>query len=220
MSFPFLKSLYRSQIAQEQPKQSSNSAGFSLLEMIVVVLIIAILSAIIAPGWLAFVNRQRVAKVSDSVFSAMQEAQREAKRTKYKYSVSFKTENNVPKIAVHRQDIEPDANNLWKSLTSEVEVKPESVWVGTNINGENQAEGSVSAINDTKQTITFDQFGNMPKRDPETQLDVNDDDINEGLTVVVAVPNNNNEPIESTKRCTTVITLLGSMQTNQGEICL
>jgi type II secretory pathway pseudopilin PulG len=181
---------------------------------------IAILSAIAAPSWLAFVNRQRVAKVNDAVFSGMQEAQQQAKRTKYQYSVSFKTDDNVPQIAVHRQDINPDDNDLWKSLTSEVEVKPESVWVGTNINGENKAAGSVSAINDTKQTITFDQFGNMPIRDPETQLDVNSDNIDEGLTVVVAVPNNNNEPIESTKRCTTVITLLGSMQTNQGESCL
>lgn len=220
MSFTRFKSLYYSQKARSRHQPSLNQTGFTLIELIVVVLMIAILSAIAAPGWLAFVNRQRVAKVNDAVFSAMQEAQRQAKRTKYQYSVSFKTEDNVPKIAVHRQDIDPDDNNLWKSLTSEVEVKPESVWVGTNINGENQAQGSVSPINNTTQTITFDQFGNMPKRDPETQLDVDNDNIDEGLTVVVAVPNNNNEPIESTKRCTTVITLLGSMQTNQGESCL
>ncbi|NJL65366.1 MAG: type II secretion system protein [Methylacidiphilales bacterium] len=50
--------------------------------MLVVVIIIGILSAIAAPTWLAFTNRQRINKVNDVVLSTLQEAQREAKKLK------------------------------------------------------------------------------------------------------------------------------------------
>ncbi|NEP29368.1 prepilin-type N-terminal cleavage/methylation domain-containing protein, partial [Moorena sp. SIO3I6] len=65
----------------------NKDAGFTLLELIVVILLVGILSAIAAPSWLAFVNRQRVNKVNERVLSAIQEAQREAKKKKLSYSV-------------------------------------------------------------------------------------------------------------------------------------
>ena len=210
---------------------SRSDRGFTMIELIVVVLMIAILSAIAAPGWLTFVNRQRVSKVNDVVLSSLQEAQREAKRTKQKYSVSFRMDNNNPQVTVHLfgTDITSPNYNGWKSLTSDVGVNPKQIWVGTNLTENNSinnnnfrpdniAGNSVSILNTNIKTITFDQFGNMPNVDPNTQLDANGNNTDEGLMVVVAVPKNNTDtPIDGTKRCSVVTTILGSTRIGKGK---
>lgn len=59
--------------------------GFTLTEVLIVVFIAAILAAIAAPGWLTFMNRQRVAVANREVLMLLREAQTEAiaKRTTY-----------------------------------------------------------------------------------------------------------------------------------------
>jgi len=48
-------------------KSNQPDVGFSLIEVITVVLILGILAAIALPSWSVFVNRQRVGKVNDAV---------------------------------------------------------------------------------------------------------------------------------------------------------
>jgi len=210
MSFPLFNSLYRSQITSERHQHSSKAAGFSLLELIVVVLIIAILSAIIAPGWLAFVNRQRVAKVNDAVFSAMQEAQREAKRTKLSYHVSFK--GDPLEVAVY-----PEGTTTlpWQPLSEGLDIKDGQVILCSNIAAgtANKNSGSITCGGTGERTITFDYQGNLK------------DDANLGstapqvLAVTAAIPQSNNaqQAIPATARCVMVKTLIGSMQIGQDE---
>lgn len=210
---------------------SGGDGGFTLIEMIAVVIMIAVLSAIAAPGWLAFVNRQRVSKVNDVVLSSLQEAQREAKRTKYSYSLSLRINNTtdkIPQIAIDRYDtnnsnscINVPANCSWKNLTSEVGVKSNQVWVGTNITTANTAKttGSSDPLSTTPKTIIFDQFGNLSQPANSQPPNIGP----RGLMVVVAVPKPNSgtpQPIDSTKRCAIVRTLLGSIQREQGTDCL
>lgn len=62
-------------------RSKASSRGFTLLEILVVVIIIGVLAAIMAASWTAAMNRQRVNAVRDQVNRVIQQAQTDAKRT-------------------------------------------------------------------------------------------------------------------------------------------
>ena len=81
--------------------QSKSTAGFTLLEQIILVAIIGILSAIAIPSWIGFVDRLSLNIAQDQVYRAMQAAQSNAKRDKITWQVSFREVNQVVQLAVH-----------------------------------------------------------------------------------------------------------------------
>ncbi|WP_424098555.1 pilus assembly FimT family protein [Moorena producens] len=191
---------------QRLNRKLNNDAGFTFLELLIVILMLGILSSIAAPSWLAFVNRQRVSKVNERVVSVIQEAQRQAKNKKLSYSVSFRINDGVPEAAVYENNDNdnPTQNFQWQSLVGDLGVKPEQIWVGTNLTTENKL-GTLSILKDDNKTITFDNQGVLP----------NDADTN--LAIVVAVPDSKDKdnPIEATKRCVIIRTILGALETNR-----
>jgi prepilin-type N-terminal cleavage/methylation domain-containing protein len=76
------------------------TSGFTLIEVLVVVIIIAILFGIAAPGWLAFLNSRRVSNSQDQVVQSIRRAQAEALRTRRPQTVTFNTTVNPPLITV------------------------------------------------------------------------------------------------------------------------
>ncbi|MEQ8381125.1 MAG: type II secretion system protein [Coleofasciculus sp. A1-SPW-01] len=213
-----LPRLYQNDIGIElrRLRRSSQDGGFTLIEMIAVILIIAVLSAIIAPGWLAFVNRQRVAKVNDAVYTAIQQAQREAKRTKLSYSVSFKNDSDQLKVAVY-PDGTTNTDIPWKPLNEGLDIKEGQVILCSDIS-ETVANESINSATCTtasgtnKRTITFDYQGNL---DPGANIGT------DGIGVTVAIPESagSQVPIQSTARCVIVKTLIGSMVMEEDATC-
>lgn len=61
-----------------QPKDTTS--GFTLLEILVVIIIVGILAGIMAPGWLAFMNRQRVGAARSDLYDLLQRAQTDARQ--------------------------------------------------------------------------------------------------------------------------------------------
>jgi prepilin-type N-terminal cleavage/methylation domain-containing protein len=74
--------------------------GFTLLELIVVMVLIGVLFAIAAPNWVAFINQQRVGSARNQVSQAIRTAQSEAKRTKVNRAIVFQNNNNQPRYAI------------------------------------------------------------------------------------------------------------------------
>ena len=188
----------------------SSTSGFTLLEVLVVVIMIAVLSAIAAPGWLAFVNRQRVSKVNDAVLRAMQDAQREAKRTKLSYNASFQNDSGQLEVAVY-----PEGTNAadipWKSLNEGLDIKEGQVLLCSDIDttANQEASSPTCTIGTNPRTIIFDYQGNL---EPGAS-------IGDGIGITVAIPDNSQSPIVSTARCVVVKTLIGSKVMEKDATC-
>ncbi|MBD1806892.1 prepilin-type N-terminal cleavage/methylation domain-containing protein [Microcoleus sp. FACHB-SPT15] len=206
---------------------SNRQAGFTFIELLVVIIMIGVLSAIAAPGWLGFVQQRRAGAASDAMVRAMQEAQSLAKTRKLSYSVSFRNEGGVPQVAIYPyknttgNEINP--NNLddisWKSLGNEqLALKPGQIILRTNLGTANQGTNAINTIpNGEVKTITFSFLGTLPT-DPTPVLNPGGG-AQEGLVVEVGAPQGTDGVIPVTRRCAKILTLLGSLQTKKGNQC-
>ena len=199
--------------------QSRSTSGFTLLEVLVVIVMIGILSTVAAPSWIAFIEQRKVNTINEnSIMRAIQQAQTEAKKSKRSYSVSFRTQNSLPQFVVHlTKDSDEDSakdNDLnWEPLSKGFEIKPEQILLCTNLGTKaNTLTNSMGCNLNTKRTIKFDYKGNL-----ESDGTVN---IDEKKSLIVSVglpqPGNSSQQLASTTRCVKVMTLLGTLRTGKG----
>lgn len=206
-------------------RSPKGDAGYTLLELLVVIILIGAIAAIGAPSWFGFLSQRQVNASNDLILRALQEAQSQAKNKKQSYSLSLRASTGeVPKIAIHRSssppsssDIPPDNSPLWRSLGQDLAIKPGKIWIGTNAdsttnNKAGNSLNSVSNYSDSKVTaVTFDYMGNLLNTPNTPDLGSN----SQGLIIAVGagLPNSNPvQPIPPTRRCVRVNTLLGSIQ--------
>jgi type II secretory pathway pseudopilin PulG len=84
---------------------SQREGGFTIMELLIIIIIVGVLAAIAAPSWLTFINRQRINAVRGEVYQTLQTAQSDAKKNKLSRTVTFRTfsnsKNDVPQVSIN-----------------------------------------------------------------------------------------------------------------------
>lgn len=166
--------------------------GFTLLELLVVVLIVSILAAIGIPSWISLLNRTAVNNAQSEMFQAISSAKTEATRKKGTWQASFRDATNANgeqtiQWAVHSGST-PSA---WQTITVKgVQIDPDNT---TFTNSGNS------------WSIQFNERG---------EVEVGEEESSPPVQITLLKSNSLNN-----KRCVLVKTLLGAMGTGSDNDC-
>ncbi|MBD2254124.1 GspH/FimT family pseudopilin [Nostoc parmelioides] len=105
--------------------------GYTLPEILAVILMIGILASLTLPYWLTFIDTQSLNKAQNEVYNAMRQAQSQASKEKLTWQASFREQNGIVQWAVHPASVSPtDAS--WNNLDSRVRLDEESTLQQSN----------------------------------------------------------------------------------------
>jgi type II secretory pathway pseudopilin PulG len=191
--------------------RSDQTAGFTLIEALVVVIMVAALAAIAAPSWVGFLNNQRVGTARSQIADTLRKAQDEAKRTKAPRAIVFDNNtNNRPRMAIvplipgasatGSRVVAPASAGAWIQIGNS-ELKANTVQISTRIQGGSTTVPTPSTV----ASISFDENGAVLSNGSSNRLPA----------AFIIGPANGLEP----RRCVIVQTLLGAMSEASGNAC-
>jgi prepilin-type N-terminal cleavage/methylation domain-containing protein len=219
-----IKSLIVNSLQHQRQEYGDQNAGFTMAEMIVVLFMIGILSVIAAPGWSAFINRQRLNQANGAVASVIQETRLQAKSTKGTYSISFRVNNNIPEYIIYpgipttTPITNPPADSVWIALGDTMTLRSREVFLYTNLNplteyNTTTTDRQIVQTNRGEGTITFDSQGVLANNIDGTVSDT-------PLAIMVAAPvSTNDNKASSVDRCVIIQTLIGGIRIAKDERC-
>lgn len=180
-----------------KPAPYRSNAGFTLFEMLIVIVIAGILALIAAPGWLGFANNRRAEAGRDQVLQVIRQAQTRALQTRRVQVVDFVTTASPPELRVAGV-----AQPLGAQLPSAQQGRTS---FGLAVVGNANTGCSPGAT----ACLVFDERGNVVTADGEPPAE------EQGIMkIVVTSPAG-----AGARRCVIVRTLLGAVQNGSGDEC-
>jgi len=173
-----------------------SQAGFTLIEMGIVVIMVGILSAIAIPSWLSFVQARRLTAAQEQVYRSILEAQSNAKREKLAWETCFRDDGT---------------RVLWSTRSVPTSGISTSCSNATNWQPLIRENANTIAIDTTNTTLDDSQTGYY-RRQFEYNGSANPPFGR--ITLIVR-----NDP-RGTKRCVFVSTLLGALRTDKDSGCI
>ena len=194
-----------------------SSAGYTLLELIIIVAIMGILSAIAAPAWSNFVERQQLNSAQNQVYRVMQDAKSNATRDKITWQVSFRqirlNGKDVVQWSIHPAELGKfipfsveNNNALWHNLDP-------NVLIDTSKNDKGRYETSLTKHQQNSidyWRVQFNYYGC-----PVSQA--NDECGQTSLTAKGRISLRGKSG-SKVRRCIIVSTLLGAMRTGKDHL--
>jgi len=183
-----------------KPLSRHPNAGFTLIEMLVIVVLITIIAAIAAPSWLQFLTRQRLNIAQSEAITAMREAQAKAKQQKRTWEVCFRDDGTKVLWSVHPVPANSCTSvsiGAWNSLTGE---DADKITINT-------ATSSFPGSPPGYYSVQFQEKGWVKASQTDNSQDIGK---------ITFTPRN--QPTGS-KRCVMVSTLLGALRVGTNNEC-
>lgn len=174
---------------------SQREGGFTIMELLIIIIIVGVLAAIAGPGWLTFVNRQRINAVRGEVYQTLQLAQSEAKKNKLSRTVEFTYVDGLPQVKINGGPLQ----QLGKGQIKKGQITEFKTYTTTN-------SGTRTTDTITILPITFDYQGNVTTTNYQ-----NGASASPPYKVTLSGAGG--------KRCVIVQTLLGGMRTANENDC-
>ena len=129
-------------------RQKPTQGGFTLLEFMAVIAIVAILIVVLAPTWIRFLDTQRLVTAQGVVYQGIQQAQAKAQQTHSEWQFSIRDTENYVEWSVH-PEILSGATLHWEL------VGHESIQIDDETTIQSFSMG---------RTVRFDHKGNVASR--------------------------------------------------------
>jgi prepilin-type N-terminal cleavage/methylation domain-containing protein len=195
---------------------NSSTAGFTLLEAIIVIVLIAILFAIAAPGWVLFLKRQRVGTVRNQATQVIRQAQAEARKARAPRALQFSyapNSANDPARATIGSTVPPAGGGFCPTLAPG-SLNVQTLGQGTVSRG--QVRLATLANGAVYDTVVFDERGSiLCLRNSAGGAVLSAGNLGSGFMVTAYSFDNGTA---NTQRCAVISTILGGIFQDEGPV--
>ena len=110
----------------------SSQSGFTLLEMLVVIALLGIIGIIAAPGWLRFLDSNRLTAASNELYSGIRSAQIQAESKKTAWQFSLREKDKALEWTTHPTSVLPSYAQWNENIvSSSIQIDSETTFASS-----------------------------------------------------------------------------------------